>query len=89
MLDDELLVNKSNKHVLEPLPTRIAAVETFLALFKPEITCDVVSITDIYGPTAWDDNIQALVVSKETLSGASSGLSIVHNALSRPAHPSL
>jgi pantetheine-phosphate adenylyltransferase len=33
---------------------------------------DVVPIIDVYGPTGWDPNIQALVVSKETLSGAAS-----------------
>ena len=33
------------------------------------VVMDVVEITDPYGPTAWDEDIQALVVSQETLSG--------------------
>jgi pantetheine-phosphate adenylyltransferase len=45
-------------------------VREFLQLFRPQIEHDVVPISDVYGPTAVDSNIQALVVSKETLSGA-------------------
>ena len=68
-VDDALLQNKSNKHVLEKLSTRIQRVRDFLTFFKPEITPEIVPITDVYGPTGWDPNVQALVVSKETLSG--------------------
>ncbi|CAL1705139.1 unnamed protein product [Somion occarium] len=67
--DDILLQNKANKHVLEPLSVRCERTRNFLALFNPSITPDIVPITDVYGPTAWDPNIQALVVSRETLSG--------------------
>ena len=45
-------------------------VRDFLHLFKPSLICDAVAISDVYGPTAVDPNIQALVVSKETRSGA-------------------
>jgi pantetheine-phosphate adenylyltransferase len=68
--DDALLKNKSNKHIMENLSQRSARVRGFLTFFKPELIYDVVPINDVYGPTAWDQNIQALVVSKETLSGA-------------------
>ncbi|KAL0946724.1 hypothetical protein HGRIS_012906 [Hohenbuehelia grisea] len=67
--DDALLKSKSNKDLLEPLKTRIARVRDFLALFRPGLVYDVVSIDDVYGPTKWDADIQALVVSKETLAG--------------------
>jgi len=70
--DDALLTKKSNKEVLEDLPTRISKVTSFLSLFRPGLIYDVVPIHDVYGPTGWDPNIQALVVSKETLSGAAS-----------------
>lgn len=70
-LDDALLQKKSNKEVLEKLPVRIERVRQFLALFRPGLVYDVVSIDDVYGPTSVDPNIQALVVSKETLNGAS------------------
>ena len=33
------------------------------------VSMEVVEITDGYGPTAWDEDIQALVVSQETFSG--------------------
>lgn len=71
-LDDALLTRKSNKEVLEDLPTRMAKVTSFLALFRPGLIYDVVPINDVYGPTGWDPDIQALVVSRETLSGAAS-----------------
>ncbi|KAF8660619.1 hypothetical protein AX16_001598 [Volvariella volvacea WC 439] len=70
--DDALLQGKSNKHVLQKLPERMERVRQFLSLFKPGIVYDIVPIQDVYGPTGWDPNIQALVVSKETLSGADS-----------------
>ncbi|TFY67042.1 hypothetical protein EVJ58_g1878 [Rhodofomes roseus] len=70
--DDVLLKNKVHKEVLEPLPVRTARVRGFLELFKPGLQYDVVPISDVYGPTAWDPNIQALVASKETLPGAAS-----------------
>lgn len=68
--DDALLKNKANKRVLEHLPVRTERVRAFLTLFKQRIHYDIVPINDVYGPTAWDPNIQALVVSKETLPGA-------------------
>lgn len=53
-------------------------MRSFLQLFRPGLVYDVVPINDVYGPTGWDADIQALVVSKETLSGAnSSELSLV------------
>ncbi|KAI5124568.1 hypothetical protein M0805_003088 [Coniferiporia weirii] len=69
--DDKLLQKKSNKEVLEVLDIRIRRVREFMEFFKPGLFYDVVTIEDVYGPTAVDPNIQALVVSKETLAGAS------------------
>lgn len=70
--DDVLLQKKSNREVLESLAVRTARVRAFMEFFKPGLVYDLVPIQDVYGPTAVDPNIQALVVSKETLSGASS-----------------
>jgi len=67
--DDALLVKKENRHVLENLPERMGGVRRFMELFKPSLVYEVVPINDVYGPTATDPNIQALVVSKETASG--------------------
>ncbi|KAJ6525599.1 hypothetical protein B0H19DRAFT_1197913 [Mycena capillaripes] len=68
--DDVLLTRKAHAAALEPLAHRTAAVRAFLSAFKPALVADVVPINDVYGPTGWDANIQALVVSKETASGA-------------------
>ncbi|KAJ7632758.1 hypothetical protein FB45DRAFT_913394 [Roridomyces roridus] len=67
--DDALLVHKANADVIEPLAQRIAAVRSFLTAFRPGLVYDIVPINDIYGPTAWDPNIQGLVLSKETAAG--------------------
>jgi len=64
------LQKKSNKHVMEDISQRSNRVRGFLNFFKPGLVYDIVPIDDVYGPTAWDPNIQALVVSKETLNGA-------------------
>jgi phosphopantetheine adenylyltransferase len=44
-----------------------------MELFKPSLVYDIVPINDVYGPTATDPNIQALVVSRETASGGKAG----------------
>lgn len=54
---------------------RMDGVRHFCKLFKPTIEYDVVSISDVYGPTGWDPNIQALVLSRETMDGASASTS--------------
>jgi len=68
--DDPLLVKKAYREVLESIDVRISAVRGFLELFKRGVQYDIVPIADVYGPTASDPNIQALIVSKETVSGA-------------------
>ncbi|KAG6833060.1 hypothetical protein H0H87_011804 [Tephrocybe sp. NHM501043] len=68
--DDALLGKKSHPQQLQPLAERIARVRAFLALFRPGIEYYIVPIQDVYGPTGWDPNVQGLVVSHETLSGA-------------------
>ena len=68
--DDKLLRSKSNQEVLENLPTRINRVRRFLETFKPGLQYHLVPLDDVAGPTGVDPNIQALVVSKETINGA-------------------
>ncbi|KAF9227846.1 Nucleotidylyl transferase [Gyrodon lividus] len=67
---DLLLKNKSNAHLLEPLQTRTEKTRFFLQLFRADLDYDLVNIKDVYGPTGTDPDIQALVVSRETLAGA-------------------
>ena len=59
-----------HKDVLENLAIRKTRVLKFISLFMPGLTYDIVAINDVYGPTGSDPNIQALVVSEETLHGA-------------------
>lgn len=59
--------------MLESLSERMRGVQQFMELFKPSLVFDIVPIHDVYGPTATDPNIQALVVSKETASGGKAG----------------
>ena len=68
-------MNKVNKDVLQPLADRIRIARNFLELFKPGIEYYIVPITDVAGPTGWDPNVQAIVVSKETLNGATASTS--------------
>ena len=82
--DDSLLRKKLWKEVLEPFSVRTDRTRTFLELFKPGIEYFCTPLNDVCGPTGYDPNVQALVVSKETLSGAeSSTFSWLHSALSR------
>jgi len=68
--DDNVLQKKANKHLLENFNVRAEQVKEFLKFFKPSIILDITPIVDVYGPTRYDPNIQALVVSKETIAGA-------------------
>ncbi|KAN0077224.1 hypothetical protein V8E55_011079 [Tylopilus felleus] len=67
---DALLKKKSNAHLLESFHTRQDKTRAFLVLFRPDLDYEVVALQDVCGPTGFDPDIQALVVSKETLSGA-------------------
>ncbi|KAM0756069.1 hypothetical protein T439DRAFT_296082, partial [Meredithblackwellia eburnea MCA 4105] len=64
-----LLTKKQHPTQLESLDERISNVTKFLQLVRPTIVHDVVPIEDIYGPTATDPLVAALVVSTETRSG--------------------
>ncbi|KAI6022730.1 hypothetical protein EDC04DRAFT_2869680 [Pisolithus marmoratus] len=68
--DDVLLQKKIHRDLLEPFSVRVEKIRSFLQLFRPDLEYELAAITDVYGPTGWDPDIQALVVSKETLSVA-------------------
>ncbi|GAA5952087.1 hypothetical protein JCM3765_005188 [Sporobolomyces pararoseus] len=68
--DDPLLGNKRFKEFLQGIEERRERVRNFLELIRPGIKHDVVKLQDVYGPTATEPDIQALVVSEETRSGA-------------------
>ncbi|KAF9265529.1 Nucleotidylyl transferase [Marasmius fiardii PR-910] len=67
----DLLVRKVHADLIEPLETRIEKVRQFLQRFKPGLEeYYIVPIKDVAGPTGTDPDVQALIVSKETLRGA-------------------
>jgi len=72
--------------VLESLPERMQGVHQFVELFKPSLVYEIEPIHDVYGPTATDPNIQALVVSKETASGGKAGKCLMVALLARCIH---
>ncbi|RGB42033.1 hypothetical protein C1646_751490 [Rhizophagus diaphanus] len=70
--DDIMLRNKKFKEQLESIDTRITGVRQFLETIRRGLNYEVVPIYDAYGPTIIDAEIQAIVVSQETNSGANS-----------------
>jgi pantetheine-phosphate adenylyltransferase len=69
VMTPSLLKSKSNAPLLQTLDERIQSTKEFLSRQRTGVELDVVEIHDPFGPTAWDGDIQALVVSKETVSG--------------------
>lgn len=67
---DSLLSNKPNAHLVEPLEVRMQNVRNFLNTFKKGLDYYITELKDVYGPTGYDPNVQALVVSRETVPGA-------------------
>lgn len=68
--EDALFEGTAHQETPQDLSTRKAHVRKFLSLFSPSLHCDIVTISDMFKPTGWDANIQALVVSPESKSGA-------------------
>ena len=65
-----LLSSKILPELIKPAPNRIADVQMFLSDIQPGIVHEVVSITDVYGPTITDEELECVVVSPETVRGA-------------------
>jgi len=72
IVDDALLKNKKFPHLLESISFRTQTVRAFLTLISRHLELDLVPIRDVYGPTAYDPEISALVISEETRAGAES-----------------
>lgn len=66
---DKLLVNKKYSEFMESLDERINSVVRFFQRNCPNVTFSIYEINDIYGPTGFVLDIQALVLSEETAKG--------------------
>ncbi|WVQ71610.1 hypothetical protein IAR50_001150 [Cryptococcus sp. DSM 104548] len=71
LMADNLLASKTHAELVQPLAERLGNANAFLArLGAPKtLQLDVLRIDDALGPTRSDPDIQALVCSRETLSG--------------------
>lgn len=67
--DEELLANKKYKEFLQSYKYREHVLLEFLQYIKPGIVVDPIPIHDVCGPTGYIEEIDSLVVSRETIKG--------------------
>ena len=65
-----MLQKKKNADQIGPYGARKQGVDDFLSLIKPHLSLDLCELSDPFGPTVTDPDIQAIVVSSETIPGA-------------------
>ncbi|TYZ58469.1 hypothetical protein PybrP1_007987 [[Pythium] brassicae (nom. inval.)] len=67
---DKMLVHKSHAALIEPLARRQQSVRDYVAFLKPHVALEVVTIEDPFGPAITIPEPAAIVVSTETVAGA-------------------
>eukprot|EP00947_MAST-08B_sp_MAST-8B-sp1_P004487 g4487.t1 len=66
---DAMLSKKKGKELIEPIDKRKESVRDFLVTFKPSLAVNLVTIDDPFGPSIVVPDLEAIVVSTETLRG--------------------
>lgn len=69
IMSDAMLQKKALADKIFSYEERAKTVVDFLALIKPSLQVNVFQLSDPFGPTVTDPNIEALVVSSETMGG--------------------
>ncbi|XP_059381076.1 bifunctional coenzyme A synthase [Carassius carassius] len=67
--DQELLKNKLLKELIEPYDQRVQKLQDFLNDVKPSLKYEIVPLSDPFGPSITDPELQCIVVSEETRKG--------------------
>ncbi|XP_048871301.1 bifunctional coenzyme A synthase [Brienomyrus brachyistius] len=67
--DQDLLKNKVLKELIEPYSRRIWRLREFLQDIKPSLQYEIVPLSDPFGPSVTDPQLQCIVVSEETRKG--------------------
>ncbi|XP_056008258.1 bifunctional coenzyme A synthase-like isoform X2 [Ostrea edulis] len=65
----EMNLKKSLPELMQPTADRIHSVVQFIETVKPQIVHRVVPITDMFGPTITDPDLECIIVSAETMKG--------------------
>lgn len=72
-----MLVRKKHRELIASTEQRIQNVLECLRVFRQDIEYDVMPMSDAFGPTITEEQIEALVVSAETIAGAHAGMCFV------------
>ncbi len=62
-------VDKVLKELIEPYDQRVQKLQDFLNDVKPSLTYEIVPLSDPFGPSISDPELQCIVVSEETRKG--------------------
>lgn len=70
LVPDTMLTKKAYASHLQPYHTRRQHIYAFLMQLRNSLQVNIVQLEDAYGPTTTDPEIQAIIVSSETISNA-------------------
>lgn len=70
--DQDLLKKKVLKELIEPYALRVQRLTEFLLDIKPSLHYEIVPLSDPFGPSVVDSQLQCIIVSEETRKGGES-----------------